>query len=66
MPVIGGAEMPRYFFNVTDGENTELDAEGLEVPDHEAARSGALEALRELREEAGHQDGPDWERPRCR
>jgi hypothetical protein len=43
--------MPRYFFNVRDGFELDMDDEGVEFPDLEAARAEALAAVEELRDE---------------
>ena len=39
--------MPRYFFHVVDDLDT-VDHEGLELPNIEAAKAGAVEAARAL------------------
>ena len=40
--------MPRYFFDIADGDNSGHDDEGLNFSDLKAARAGALRALGEI------------------
>lgn len=40
--------MPRYYFDIIDGHESGEDAEGLELPDLEAARDKALATLGEI------------------
>jgi hypothetical protein len=40
--------MPRYFFDLDDGERVTPDAEGTELPDLQAARAEALHMLGEI------------------
>ena len=40
--------MPRYFFDIADGDKSGHDDEGLNFPDIKAARAGALQALGEI------------------
>ena len=40
--------MPRYFFEIDDGELHTTDEEGLELPDLKAARDEALGVLPEI------------------
>lgn len=40
--------MPRYFFNLNDGERIIPDVEGTELPDDESARAHAAQVAREL------------------
>jgi hypothetical protein len=40
--------MPRYFFNLNDGEKIIPDVEGTELPDDESARAHAAQVAREL------------------
>jgi hypothetical protein len=37
--------MPRYFFDIDDGDQRSLDHEGMEMPDVWAAREGAIAVL---------------------
>src|ERR1700720_2219287 len=39
---IGGHVMPRYFFNISDDDYSELDREGMELPNQKAAESQAI------------------------
>ena len=48
--------MPRYFLNLTDGQQIVEDPEGLELPGEAAAREEAAVLARDLSE---HQEG-DW------
>jgi hypothetical protein len=41
--------MPRYFFNIRDGQEVDEDEEGVELPDVEAAKAEALATVEELR-----------------
>jgi hypothetical protein len=43
--------MPRFFFNIRDGQEVDEDDEGVELPDVEAARAEALATVEELRDE---------------
>jgi hypothetical protein len=40
--------MPRYYFNLKNGEDTLPDPEGTELPDNEAARAHAHQVMQEL------------------
>jgi hypothetical protein len=40
--------MPRYFFDIADGDESGTDGEGLEFLNLEAARANALAALGEI------------------
>ncbi|KAA2244338.1 DUF6894 family protein [Salinarimonas soli] len=40
--------MARFFFDVVDGDDAFEDAEGVELPDVQAARNTAVNALHEL------------------
>ena len=40
--------MPRYFIDTDDGDLSQQDADGLELPDDEAARTAALDALPDM------------------
>ncbi len=40
--------MPRYFFNLNDGQKIIPDLEGTELPDDDAARAHAVQVAREL------------------
>jgi len=40
--------MPRYFFNLNDGEKIIPDLEGTELPDDDSARAHAAQVAREL------------------
>ena len=51
--------MPRYFFNLTNGIRTVVDAGGVQLEDEEAVRLEALEMVADLREES-HITGTDW------
>ena len=51
--------MRRYFFNLTNGIRTVVDADGVQLEDEEAVRLGALEMVADLREES-HITGTDW------
>lgn len=44
-----GYILPRYFFDVQDGENTERDSEGLLLSDRFEAGRTAIEKLRAIR-----------------
>ena len=48
--------MPRYFLNLTDGQQVVEDPEGLELPGEAAAREEAAVLARDL---VAHQEG-DW------
>lgn len=43
--------MPRYFFHTRDGEQVEMDDEGTELPDDQAARNAAKELISGLNRE---------------
>ena len=43
--------MPRYFFNVVDGDRTIVDSLGLELDDLDEARQEAVASARELMSE---------------
>lgn len=43
--------MPRYFFHTRDGEHVELDDEGTDLPDNQAAKNAAKELLSGLNRE---------------
>lgn len=49
--------MPRYFFDIHDGDGPRVDKVGLVLPDDEAARSEATRAITELGEEILPDDG---------
>jgi hypothetical protein len=51
--------MPRYFFNLTNGVRTVVDADGVQLEDEEAMRLEALEMVVDLRKEA-HTTYADW------
>jgi hypothetical protein len=40
--------MPRFFFPIRDRDGLTADPEGTDLPDLEAARTGALAATREV------------------
>ena len=40
--------MPRFYFNVREGQNLHRDPQGQELPDFEAARKEALHSSREI------------------
>src|SRR5229473_6991225 len=40
--------MPRYFFNLNDGQKIIPDLEGTELPDDDCARAHAIQVVREL------------------
>ena len=40
--------MPHYFFDTDDGDRSQRDEEGLDLPDAQAARTAALEALPDM------------------
>ena len=44
--------MRRYFFNLTNGIRTVVDAVGVQLEDEEAVRLEALEMVADLREES--------------
>jgi len=50
--------MRRYFFNLTNGIRTVVDADGVQLEDEEAVRLEALEMVADLREES-HITGTD-------
>lgn len=52
--------MPRYFRHIQQGEQRIDDPEGVELPDLDAARSEALEAIRGLLAEAIRTGKDDW------
>jgi hypothetical protein len=43
--------MPRYYFDVNDGENQNLDIDGIELSDENAARAEAISDLYALARE---------------
>lgn len=43
--------MPKYFFHTRDGGHVELDDEGTELPDDQAAKNAAKELLSGLNRE---------------
>jgi len=43
--------MPRYFFHTRDGEQVEMDDEGTELPDDQAAKNAAKELISGLNRE---------------
>ncbi|WP_175506751.1 hypothetical protein [Bosea sp. CRIB-10] len=43
--------MPRYFFHTRDGDHIELDDEGTELPNDQAAKNAAKELLSGLNRE---------------
>ncbi|MDB5538494.1 MAG: hypothetical protein JWQ89_221 [Devosia sp.] len=49
--------MPRYFFDIDDGENMHLDADGTEFPNEQAAREGAALTIAEMGREVIPHDG---------
>ncbi len=51
--------MRRYFFNLTNGIRTVVDADGVQLEDEEAVPLEALEMVADLREES-HITGTDW------
>jgi hypothetical protein len=51
--------MRRYFFNLTNGIRTVVDADGVQLEDEEAVRLEALEMVADLREES-HITSTDW------
>jgi hypothetical protein len=51
--------MPRYFFNLTNGIRTVVDADGVQLEDEEAMRLEALDMVVDLRKE-GHITQADW------
>jgi len=51
--------MRRYFFNLTNGIRTVVDADGVQLEDEEAVRLEALEMVADLREES-HITVTDW------
>ena len=53
--------MPRYFFNVQDGQSSP-DREGTELPDLETARAEAVRLSGEVLRDAGvkYWDHPAW------
>lgn len=51
--------MRRYFFNLTNGIRTVVDADGVQLEDEEAVRLEALEMVADLREES-HITDTDW------
>ena len=51
--------MRRYFFNLTNGIRTVVDAGGVQLEDEEAVRLEAPEMVADLREES-HITGTDW------
>jgi hypothetical protein len=54
-------EMPRFYFDISDGSEIGRDDEGLEFPSLEAARSAALATLGEIaRDELPDGDSRDF------
>ena len=51
--------MRRYFFNLTNGIRTVVDADGVQLEDEKAVRLEALEMVADLRKES-HITGTDW------
>jgi hypothetical protein len=51
--------MRRYFFNITNGIRTVVDADRVQLEDEEGVRLEALEMVADLREES-HITGTDW------
>ena len=51
--------MFRYFFNLTNGIRTVVDADGVELTDEEAMRLEAMEMIADLRKES-HITCTDW------
>ena len=51
--------MPRYFFNLTNGIRTVVDADGVELSDEEAMRLEAMKMVADLRKES-HITCTDW------
>jgi hypothetical protein len=49
--------MPRYFFNLNDGEKVIPDLEGTELPDDDSARAHAAQVVRELAKNREHETG---------
>ena len=45
--------MPRYYFNIREGQELDEDEEGVELPDLETARAEAQATVEELRDELG-------------
>jgi hypothetical protein len=52
----GGTTVPRYHFVVRAPDHTLDDPDGIDFPNHQAAREHGHRVVRELRED-GHQDG---------
>ena len=52
--------MPRFFFNLRHGEDFEPDLTGLDLPNAEAARSGAVFVLHDLSVELAKGGLADW------
>ena len=53
--------MPRYFFNVHDGQDVAPDMDGCELPDLAAVRVEAVRASGEvLRDDASRWTGQEW------
>ncbi|MBR3192706.1 hypothetical protein [Bosea sp. (in: a-proteobacteria)] len=44
-------DMPRYFFHTRDGDHIEMDDEGTELPNDQAAKNAAKELLSGLNRE---------------
>ena len=51
--------MPRYFFNLTNGIRTVIDADGVQHEDEKAMRLEAEAMVADLRKES-HTTGADW------
>jgi hypothetical protein len=43
--------VPKYFFDIDDGEHHSSDSEGTELPDHDAARREAIAVLPDMARE---------------
>lgn len=53
--------MPRYFFDVHDGQRLTVDTVGTELPDHAVAHDEATRTLSEIGAEEIPGDGPHRE-----
>ena len=51
--------MPRYYFHLTNGIRTVIDADGLQLKDEAAMRLEAKEMIADLKKEASI-TGTDW------
>jgi hypothetical protein len=47
-PIQGGAAMPRYYLHIHNGYELELDTDGADFPDAQAARAEAERLIREV------------------